>query len=72
MTQKEGDVLLVGADVKLQQTIQTETIPSYMSIYKKNYDGLKEVHQLDELEQNEYHYNPKAKRDRHFNMKMEG
>lgn len=24
------------------------------------------------MEQNEYHYNPKAKRDRHFNMKMEG
>lgn len=43
-----------------------------MSIYRKNYDGLKEVHQLDELEQNQYHYNPKAKRDRHFDMKKEG
>lgn len=47
-------------------------IPNYMSIYKKNYNGHKEVHQLEEMEENEYHYNPKAKRDRHFNMKMEG
>lgn len=42
-----------------------------MSIYKKNYNGLQAVHQLDELEQNEYHYDQKAKRDRHFHLKKE-
>ena len=42
----------MGADVKLQQITQQEPINGYMSIYRKNYDGLKEVHQLDELEQN--------------------
>ena len=62
---------MVGADVKLQQTTQTGNVPGYLSIYKKQYNGLNEVHQLDELEQNEYHYDPKAKRDRHFNMKKE-
>lgn len=40
-----------------------------MSIFRKNYDGLKAVHQLDELQANQYHYDQKAKRDRHFNLK---
>jgi hypothetical protein len=70
--QKESEQLLVGSDVKLEQITQTEQIPGYMSIYRKNYDGPRETHQLDELEQNEYQYNPKAKRDRHFNIKKEG
>jgi hypothetical protein len=64
-------VLLVGSAVQLDKLTQAETIPSYMSIYKKNYDGLQAVHQLDELEVNEYHYDQKAKRDRHFNLKKE-
>lgn len=69
--QKEGNVLLVGSGVQLEKITQNETIPNYMSIYRKNYDGLRPVHQLDELEQNEYHYDQKAKRDRHFNIKKE-
>jgi hypothetical protein len=32
---------MVGADIKLQQITQNETIPAYLSIYRKNYDGLK-------------------------------
>ena len=42
-----------------------------MSIYSKNYKGLKEVHQLDQLQEKQYHYDQKAKRDRHFNIKKE-
>lgn len=45
-------MLLVGSGVQLEKITQSETIPNYMSIYRKNYDGLKAVHQLDELEQN--------------------
>ena len=47
--QKEGDVLLTGSEVQLEKITQNETIPGYMSIYRKNYNGLREVHQLDEL-----------------------
>jgi hypothetical protein len=72
VTQKEGQVLLAGSDVQLEKITQQESIPTYLSIYRKNYDGLHAVHQLDELEQNEYHYDQKAKRDRHFNIKKEG
>ena len=32
---------MVGSDTKLQQITQNETIPGYMSIYRKNYEGLK-------------------------------
>jgi hypothetical protein len=38
--------------VELEKITQAEPIPSYLSIYRKNYDGLKAVHQLDELEEN--------------------
>ena len=58
--------------MELERVTQKEDVPGYLSIYKKNYNGLQAVHQLDELEQNEYHYDQKAKRDRHFNLKKEG
>ena len=65
-------MLLVGSGEELLRVTQSDNVPGYLSIYKKNYDGLHAVHQLDELEQNEYHYDQKAKRDRHFNLKKEG
>ena len=32
--------------------MQTEPDPSYLSIFKKDYNSIKEVHRLDELDAN--------------------
>ena len=52
--------------------MQTNPDPNYLSIFKKEYHPIKETHRLDELEQNLYQYDQKAKRDRHFDKRREG
>lgn len=49
--------------------MQTNPDPNYLSIFKKDNSLIKEVHRLDELENNEYKYNQKAHRDRHFDKR---
>lgn len=51
--------------------MQTNPDPNYMSIFKKDYNSIKEVHRLDELEDTEYKYNQKAHRDRHFDKRYQ-
>jgi hypothetical protein len=51
--------------------MQTNPDPNYLSIFKKNYHKDMSQHPLDVMLENEYTYDQKAKRDRHFNMKKE-
>ena len=51
--------------------METNPDPNYLSIFRKDYDPLKQTHRLDELEDNQYKYNQKAKRDRHFYLRYE-
>ena len=64
-------MLLAGSDVQMERLMQTNPDPNYMSIFKKHNGGLKETHRLDELEDNEYHYDQKCARDRHFDKRRE-
>ena len=52
--------------------MQTNPDPNYLSIFKKEYHPIKETRRLDELEENLYQYDQKAKRDRHFDKRREG
>ena len=63
--------MLAGSDIQLERVMQTQPDPNYMSIFRNEYGGLKETHRLDELEDNQYHYDQKAKRDRHFDKRRE-
>lgn len=49
--------------------MQTNPDPNYLSIFKKNYDKDMSKHPVDVMLENQYVYDQKAKRDRHFNMK---
>ncbi len=62
---------MAGSTLKLQKLEQETPDPNYLSIFRKDYNGLKQTHQMDELEVNQYTYDQKAKRDRHFNLKHE-
>ena len=62
------------ADTHTKFTHLKSTNPdnNYLSIFRKDYEPLKDTHRLDELEDNNYQYSQKAKRDRHFYMRNEG
>ena len=49
LIKKESGVLLTGAEVDLEKIVKAENVPNYLSIYRKNYNGLEAVHQCDEL-----------------------
>lgn len=55
----------------MQKLLQTNPDPNYLSIFKNQPENKNSVHPLDEIEDNEYKYDPKAKRDRHFDKKKE-
>ena len=65
-------MLLSDTQSKFSHLMETNPDPNYISIFRKDYDPLKETHRLDELEDNQYRYNQKAKRDRHFYLREEG
>lgn len=41
--------MLAGSDIKMERLMQTNPDPNYLSIFKKEYNPIKETHRLDEL-----------------------